>query len=169
MEIYKQQLIETFIVLILYFITYQICAKIIKNTLSKRHFITARGALIRRVLNILFLTISLIFITLIWGVKQSDLTIYLGSALSIVGVAFFAQWSLFSNITSSIIIFFNHPIKINDFIRILEAKDYEICGTIQNIGIFFITLMTENGEEITLPNNIFIQKSIKKEIKRNEA
>jgi small-conductance mechanosensitive channel len=31
-----------------------------------------------------------------------------------------------------------------------------------DIGLFFITLETPNGEELTLPNNLFIQKSIKK-------
>jgi small-conductance mechanosensitive channel len=35
-------------------------------------------------------------------------------------------------------------------------------GKIINIGLFFITLETPNTETITLPNNIFILKSVKK-------
>jgi small-conductance mechanosensitive channel len=77
-------------------------------------------------------------------------------------VAFFAQWSILSNITSSIIIFFNHPVKLEDVICIMEAKEYEIEGRVSNIGLFFVTLKTQEGEEITLPNNIFVQKLIKK-------
>ncbi len=68
---------------------------------------------------------------------------------------------MLSNITSSIILFFNHPVKLNDSIVILEAKDYVIEGRVINIGLFFITLQTKESGEITLPNNIFILKSIK--------
>jgi small-conductance mechanosensitive channel len=121
-----------------------------------------RGEIIRKIINIIFLSIILAVISLIWGVKQSDLMLFIGSTLTIIGVAFFAQWSLLSNITSSIILFFNHPIRLNDSIAILEGKEYVIEGKIINIGIFFITLQTEEGEELTLPNNIFIQKSIKR-------
>jgi small-conductance mechanosensitive channel len=98
---------------------------------------------------------------LIWGVNQSDLAVFVGSVLTVVGVAFFAQWSLLSNITSSIIIFFNHPVKLNDSIIILEGKDYGIEGKIIDIGLFFVKLETKESGEITLPNNVFILKSIK--------
>jgi small-conductance mechanosensitive channel len=95
-------------------------------------------------------------------VNQSALAAYIGSILTVVGLAFFAQWSILSNITSSIIIFFNHSVKIGDHITILEGKEYEIEGRVSDIGLFFVTLKTEDNKEISLPNNIFIQKTIKK-------
>ncbi|PWJ38574.1 mechanosensitive ion channel domain-containing protein [Sediminitomix flava] len=101
-------------------------------------------------------------ISVIWGVDQSELVVFLGSVLTIIGVAFFAQWSLLSNITSSIILFFSHPIRLNDSITILEGKEYELEGKVIDIGLFFVTVLTDEGDEIILPNNIFIQKSIKK-------
>ena len=42
----------------------------------------------------------------------------------------------------------------------MEGKEYEIEGKIVNIGLFFVTLKTKEGKQITLPNNIFIQKMI---------
>lgn len=167
MEVYQQKIIETIVVIVLYFILKSICFKLIDKTLSKRNFVKARGAVIKRVINIVFLCIGVIFLSLIWGVNQSELVVFIGSALTIVGVAFFAQWSLLSNITSSIILFFNHPVKLNDSIAILEGKEYVIEGEIVNIGIFFVTLLTTEGEELTLPNNIFIQKIIKKKKQEN--
>jgi small-conductance mechanosensitive channel len=122
----------------------------------------SRGELTKRVVNITFLSICFTIILLIWGVNQSELAVFVGSALTILGVALFAQWSILSNITSSIIIFFNHPIKLNDSVALLEGKDYVLEGKVVNIGLFFITLTTDNAEEITLPNNMFIQKTIKK-------
>lgn len=162
MEPYYTKLIETAIILLIYLIIRTASSKIIDRTLTERFIQASRGEAIKRVLNITLMAITFVFISLIWGVKQTDLAVFIGSVLTVVGVAFFAQWSILSNITSSIILFFNHPIRMNDDITILEAKDYIIEGKVVNIGLFFITLQTTDGEEITLPNNIFIAKSIKK-------
>ena len=161
MKLEYLQIIQTTVVIIAYLILQQIVFRIINKTLSNRLIQETRGVLIKNVINLILAIISLIFISLIWGVNQSDLALFAGSVLTVVGVAFFAQWSLLSNITSSIIIFFNHPVKLNDSIIILEGKDYVIEGTISKIGLFFVTLKTAESEEITLPNNIFITKSIK--------
>jgi small-conductance mechanosensitive channel len=162
MEIYQQKILETLIVVALYIVAKRIFFKIIDKTLDNRLLNESRGNVIKRVINILLTLIGLICVSLIWGVDQAELAVFIGSALTIVGVAFFAQWSLLSNITSSIILFFNHPVRLNDKIAILEGKEYVIEGEVINIGIFFITLETPAGEEIALPNNIFIQKSIKR-------
>lgn len=58
------------------------------------------------------------------------------------------------------IIFFSHPAKIGDTITVLD-KDFSIKGKISDIEMFFITIKTEEGEKVTIPNNVFIQKMIK--------
>ena len=121
-----------------------------------------RAKIIKKGINLTLLIILISVVLAIWGVKQADVAVYIGSILTVVGVAFFAQWSILSNITSSIIIFFNHSIKLEDTIVIMEAKEYEIEGRVSNIGLFFVTIKTIDNEEITLPNNIFIQKMIRK-------
>jgi len=164
MELDVIKIIESLIVFAIYVIVRLLSYKIIEKTLDDRLIQNSRGIIIKRAVKLTFLVISIAFISLIWGVKQSDLGVLIGSVLTVVGVAMFAQWSLLSNITSSVIIFFNHSVKINDSITIMEAKDYVIEGKVTNIGLFFITLETADAEEITLPNNVFIQKSIKKRI-----
>lgn len=155
------KIIETVIIIISYLIIRKISFKIIDKTLSDKFIQESRGILIRKVISITLTIISLVFISIIFGVNQSDLAVFVGSVLTVVGVAFFAQWSLLSNITSSIIIFFNHPVKLNDSIIILEGKDYGIEGKIIDIGLFFVKLETKESGEITMPNNVFILKSIK--------
>lgn len=162
MEYYQQKVIETLSVIIIYFIVKKICFKIINKTLLIRNLLKSRGIIIKKALNVVFILFFFTLLSLIWGVDQSQLAVFIGSVLTIVGVAFFAQWSLLSNITSGIILFFNHPVRINDSIVLLEGKDYIIEGKVKDIGLFFISLETEQGEELTLPNNIFIQKSMKK-------
>ena len=65
----------------------------------------------RKSINFIVLTVCLIILLIIWGVKQSELAVFVGSVLTVVGVAMFAQWSILSNITSSIVLFFNHSVK----------------------------------------------------------
>ena len=50
-----------------------------------------------------------------------------------------------------------------DTISIMD-KDFEVNGRISDIGLFFVKLKTKQGEEVSLPNNIFLQKMIKKKI-----
>ncbi|SHH48515.1 mechanosensitive ion channel domain-containing protein [Winogradskyella jejuensis] len=161
MELYYVKIIETLFVITLYVLLRRVVFNVVSKRLLSKLIHNSRGLVIRKVLNLLLLVVCSMFIFVIWGVKQSDLLVFLGSILAVVGVAFFAQWSLLSNITSSIIIFFNHPVKLNDSIVILEGKDYVLEGQVINIGLFFVTLRTKDSGEITLPNNIFIQKSIK--------
>ncbi|MBP2831622.1 mechanosensitive ion channel [Aquimarina sp. U1-2] len=166
MKPYYINIIESSIIIAIYIVLRIAFFNIISRTLKKRLIQQSRGFLIKKVVHIVLLFICVIFIFLIWGVNQSDLAVFVGSVLTVVGVAFFAQWSILSNITSSIIIFFKHPVKLNDSISLLEGKDYVIEGRVVTIGLFFITLQTAEEEEITIPNNIFIQKSIRK---RNDS
>jgi small-conductance mechanosensitive channel len=160
MDFYEFKIIESILILAFYFVTKKVSFKLVDKFLSNQSLLNSRGNLVKRVLKIVYLTITLVLISIIWGVNQSEFAVFVGSALTVIGVALFAQWSLLSNITSSIILFFNHPIRIGDTITILEAKDYTIEGTVSYTGIFFITLTTSDGSEILIPNNQFIQKSI---------
>ena len=75
----------------------------------------------------LFLLTGLILLG-IWEVNPEDLAIYLASVFTIIGVAFFAQWSHLSNITAAIIIYFNHPVAIGDEITIQDEPPLQGSG-----------------------------------------
>lgn len=163
MEIYYTKTIESIVVVILFFIIRVITGKFVNKAITDKIVQKSRIQLIKKAINSFVLTVFLIVLLIIWGVKQSDLAVFVGSVLTVIGVAMFAQWSLLSNITSSIIIFFNHSIKIGDKISIMESKEYEVQGTVIDIGLIFTKIKTlQSDEEITLPNNIFIQKTIRK-------
>lgn len=85
------KLIETAVILLVYVIVRSISYQIITKTLNERLLQEARGEAIKRVVNITYLTIAFVFTSLIWGVKQADLAVFIGSVLTVVGVAFFAQ------------------------------------------------------------------------------
>ena len=108
------------------------------------------------------LVILITILSIIWGVDQDRVLVFLSTILTILGVAFFAQWSIISNITSTLIIFFNHPVRIGDSLTIMD-KDFQIEGKLSDIGIFFIVIKTNENKKITIPSNVFIQKMIRKE------
>jgi small-conductance mechanosensitive channel len=163
MTIYYWKLIETGVVIVLYVIIRSILFKLVNRNLLQKSIQPIRGMLIRRIIGVLLVILLIAILLLIWGVQQSDFLVFLGSLLTLLGVGFFAQWSILSNITASIIIFFNHPAKIGDEIAIMEGKDYLLEGTILNIGVFYTTIRAKtDGQEITLPNNVFMIKTVKK-------
>ena len=100
-----------------------------------------------------------IVLSAIWGLEQSQIAVFVGSILTALGIAFFAQWSLLSNITSSLLLFFNHPIKIGSTIKILD-KDFSFEGEVSDLSYFFVYLKTETGEVITIPNSLLLQKPV---------
>ena len=162
MEAYKIQIVETIIIILVFLITKLIIKRIIIKVGKKFKYQSGRIKITNKIAGVLLLLILTIILMIIWGVDQSELLLFLSTVLTILGVAFFAQWSIISNITSTLIIFFNHPVKIGDSLTIID-KDYQIEGKLSDIGIFFIIIKTKDNKRITIPSNVFIQKMIKKE------
>jgi small-conductance mechanosensitive channel len=103
---------------------------------------------------------GLIFLAGIWNIDRSQLMVFITSTITLVGVGFIAQWSILSNVTSSLILFFNHPMKLGQEISILD-KEYDIHGTLIDISFFFMYIKTQEGETITIPNSVVLSKVIK--------
>lgn len=103
--------------------------------------------------------ICVIAIIIIWGVDPRNIFVAMSSIFAVIGVAMFAQWSMLSNITAGIIIFFSSPFKIGDFITIHD-KDTPFEAEIIDILTFHTHLKTAEGELIVYPNSLFLQKGI---------
>lgn len=161
MDLIKIQLIETAIAIGIMVIASRIFVRLIDRAGTRFSYQKARVKLVKKIVNSISFLVFLFIIFLIWGIAPSELVAYLASLLTVVGIAFLAQWSIVSNITSTLIIFFNHQVNIGDTIAILD-KDYQIEGKISDIGIFFIIIKLESNEYVSLPSNVFMQKMVKK-------
>ena len=109
--------------------------------------------------NLLFYLLAFIGISLIWGVNMKDFSVFISSVLAILGVGFVAQWSILSNLTASVILFFNHPLRLGDRIRVMD-KDFDWTGKVEDISGFYLFMRTDDGKQITIPTNLVIQKGI---------
>lgn len=159
MFILSIELIETAIVILLMIVAQFISNRAINNALKRFRFTLQRRRLITKLINFIVFLLSAIAIVAIWGIDQSELFLFLSSVVTVIGIAFFAQWSLLSNMTSALILFFNHPVKIGDSIEIFD-KDFHVKGTIKNIGYYFVHIETENKQLYTIPNSVLLQKMI---------
>jgi small-conductance mechanosensitive channel len=155
------QTIESIVVLAIYLVIKILINRYMNIISARGEAIKKRSKIVKKVINITLLTVFLIVILSIWGVDQSELAVFIGSVLTVMGIALFAQWSILSNITSGVIIYFNHSVKLDDTIMIID-KDYEIEGRISDIGLFFVVLKTKENERIDIPNTVFLNKVIKK-------
>ncbi len=159
MDIQKTQIIETVIVVFIYVITFFITKTAINKVLKNTQLQRARRKIVIKAVHLFTTFATLILIAAIWGVKQNEIALFASTILTALGIAFFAQWSLLSNVTASIILFFNHLLKIGDKIKVMD-KDYPFEGEVSDLTYFFVHLVTQNGEVITIPNALMLQKSI---------
>lgn len=109
--------------------------------------------------NLFFYGIGIIFLGLIWGVNLQEFSVFISSVLAIVGIGFVAQWSILSNLTASVILFFSHPLRLGDRIRVLDS-DFDWTGKVEDISGFYLFMRTDDGRRITIPTNLVIQKGI---------
>ncbi|GEQ87288.1 mechanosensitive ion channel protein MscS [Patiriisocius marinistellae] len=156
---YPKQLLGTLIAIVILLFVSQLAKRVIKRFVKKKAIDPNRKKVILNLSYILFFLITCIVLIFIWGIGLKDFIFFISSILAVLGVGFFAQWSILSNLTSSIILFFNHPVRIGDRIRIVD-KDYEWVGVVKDITAFFVYMRTDNNEYISFPNSLVLQKAI---------
>ena len=118
-----------------------------------------RTRLMFKYINILIFILAVFLLSIAWGVGWTEFSMIFSSVFAILGVALFAIWSILSNITSGVIMFFSFPYKIGDKIKIHD-KDLPVEAIIEDIKAFHLHLRTLDGELITYPNNLILQKAV---------
>lgn len=96
--------------------------------------------------------------TITWGVHLEGVYVLVTSLFALVAIGFFAVWSVLSNITSSLLIFFVFPYTIGDRIEVIGDG---IKGVISDLTLFHMIIDSADGGLVTIPNNVVIQKSIR--------
>ncbi|RAJ27623.1 mechanosensitive ion channel-like protein [Gelidibacter algens] len=156
---YQHEFIYTGFVLIVLLIIRFFINKVIGKISRKNGINIARIHLMQRYVSVALFIISLLIIPFIFGTQAKDLVLLFSSVFAVIGIGLFAIWSILSNITSGIIMFFSFPYKVGDKIQIHD-KDFPIEGIIEDIRAFQLHLRIENGDLVTYPNNLMLQKAV---------
>lgn len=163
---HQEELLRSLITILVILILKFIFTKAVRKVGKIGDFNKVRTNLIIKYISIALTIISIGVLTLIWSVNFRDLGALLASVFAVIGVALFAQWSILSNITAGVIIFFSYPFKIGNTIRIFDKeihetdKNGEETYVIEDIRAFHLHLRRSNGEILTYPNSLVLQKGV---------
>lgn len=153
------KIISTGIAILIFIVIRFIIVKFIRQLTQIKDNLSNRTNLIIKYLNFVLGFFLALTFTAIWGLDTSQISNFIISITAFVGVAFFAQWSVLSNITGGIVLFISYPFKIGDVIKI-QDKDFPVLARIEDITSFYIVLTTSEGQNLTYPNNMVLQRGI---------
>lgn len=156
-----EQIALALLLLVIYIVLRRIGQRSLVRVADKKRVTLARTKFIVKAFNIsTFGLFSALFVLLL-GIGYGDISLFLSSIFAVLGVALFAQWSILSNVSASVLIFFVFPYRIGDRIRVCE-KDEDISGIIVDITMFHVLLRHETGNIISYPNSLMLQKGVVK-------
>ena len=156
----QQTIIKIIITAVFVFVIYPVIRlvtyKLVNNVAI---FGEGRVKMIKRALNTLIILVLTTVLITVWGVQTKNIIVALSSVFAVIGVALFAQWSILSNVTAGIVVYFSLNLKIGDKIKILD-KEAPLEATIIDLKTFYVFLETDEGEKIIYPNSLILQKGI---------
>jgi small-conductance mechanosensitive channel len=158
--------------IILLVVGYIFIGRFLKSTITllghKKSANEVRVTYVSKMLNLGFTAIFVLLVCLVLGIGYGQLAIFFSSVFAVVGVALFAQWSILSNITASLIIFFSFPYRVGDWVKVVD-KDDEILGQILEISTFHVIIHRLSGDVVTYPNSLILQRAVVRFANKEEA
>lgn len=149
--------IALFILLLTYFAA-RLYRRYINATSQRHHFAPHRSDSISKVGQVIIYMVSLLIISNVLGFGIQGIFFATSSFFALVGIAFFANWSILSNVTASVLLYFTFPYRIGD--RILIENEPNHSGILKDVTLTYLKIQTDGGSYITLPANVAIQKII---------
>lgn len=147
------------IVIVLFLISKKVISRLVRRHASRHNFDKSRMLYVGKITDLVNLIFWSALLGFVWEISLSGLSFYFASIFTVVGVALFANWSILSNMTASVILFFFFPHRIGQSVRIQDG-DNSIEGTIIDITMFYIEVETSEGNVVSYPNNLAMQKPI---------
>lgn len=143
--------------------------RFVEKTGRAKEVLGTRIQSVRVALNLGLIVVSLLVVIVVAGVSWQDLAVVFSSMFAVVGVALFAQWSILSNVTASIIVFFFFPYRVGDYVTVIDGEN-TISGTILEISLFHVILQSDNADtRLTYPNALVFQKAVSIKAKQSQG
>ena len=121
----------------------------------------------RRLLSFVIYSAALLLVLQQLGVSSMVLwTAFTGFA-TVAAVAFFAAWSVLSNIFCTLLIAMTKPFRLNDHIELLENGEKPgLRGRVIDINLIYTTLQEvhhQHGDtRLQIPNSLFFQRTLRR-------
>jgi len=92
----------------------------------------------------------------------------LSGFVAVAAVAFFAMWSVLSNLLCAILIFTVGPFRLGDIVELVDTVDKPgVKGRVVAINLLYTTLIEveeagTGGVMVQVPNSLFFQRSVRR-------
>ena len=142
-----------------YFLLRFLISRFNNNYARKNNIQDDRAHQTNQIINFVLTVIFVVLIAIVWGFSFEGIITYMLTVLTVIGIGLFAQWSILSNITASVILFFYYPYRIGSKVKIIDG-DNSVAGIVRNISLFSVKIENDEGQLVSYPNNLAIQKPI---------
>ncbi len=101
------------------------------------------------------------------GVSSEVLWAGITGFVAVGAVAFFAAWSVLSNLFCALLIFTTRPFREGDVVELIDAGDKPgIKGRVTDIRLIYVVLADQDpahpGALLQVPNTLFFQKALRR-------
>jgi len=154
------QILLTSCLIIFFLVSRKVSAKIIRKYGQKKDISQPRIVYTIKYFNFIIFVFCLLVLGLIWDITFEGFSVYFLSFFTVAGVALFAAWSILSNVTAAVILFFYFPYRIGSKILIMDG-DNSVEGEVSDLNLFSMVIKVEDGDLVNYPNNLVLQKGIR--------
>lgn len=158
---------QVVLILVSAWVLARFASRLIRKT-TQRYELPAQLAIgTRRLLRFVIYGAAFLLILERMGVSATVLwTAFTGFA-AVGAVAFFAAWSVLSNIFCTVLILTTRPFRLYDYVELLENGEKPgLRGRIVDIRLVYTILQETGGERegttLQVPNNLFFQRVVRR-------
>ena len=160
---------EVLLVLAVAWLLQRLVRAIVRRLVANRGLPLEMATVLRRVSATLISCAAVLLVLERMGVSGTVLwTAFTGFA-AVGAVAFFAAWSVLSNIFCTVLIFSTRPFRLQDHIELLENGEKPgLKGRVVDINLIYTTLLEvgadagDEGSVLQVPNSLFFQRTVRR-------
>jgi small-conductance mechanosensitive channel len=146
------------IVVVAAFAAYQVGSRALK-LLTRRSALSPQIALILRRTLQWGIIITAVFLVLQSAGILNNAWAMFTAVLGLVAIGFVAVWSVLSNVLCALVLLITRSYRVGDVVA-FPTDDLE--GVVVDFNVIFTTLQDTDGALIQIPNNLFLQKPIRR-------
>jgi len=152
-ELRLTSIVELILIVVVFFILSKYIRRLIQRRILPRFKLPSGTQFIMlRIVHYVFMVIGLMLALSAVGIKLTTLTMFFG--IIGVGIAFGLQ-NITSNFVSGIILLFERPISVGDYIEVGDA-----IGQVKAINMRSTTIITGSNITLIVPNSKFIEGTV---------
>ena len=160
---------EVLLVLAVAWLLQRLVRAMVRRLVVRRGLPPEMATVLRRVSATLIACAALLLVLERLGVSGTVLWTAFTGFGAVGAVAFFAAWSVLSNIFCTLLIFTSRPFRLQDHIEVLENGDKPgLKGRVVDINLIYTSLQEvgadarDGGSVLQVPNSLFFQRTVRR-------